>query len=75
MPNQASGTGNVTGLGAHAVRGIQLRRRRSRVPWIYLLYHVRRWTHVPGPDGDIRCRAETDQRLLNTKPILFEDAP
>lgn len=43
MPNQASGTENVTGLVAHAVsvRGIQLRRRRSRVPWIYLLYHVR----------------------------------
>jgi len=24
-----------------AVRGIRLRRRRSRVPWIYLVYHAR----------------------------------
>jgi len=23
-----------------AVRGIRLRRRRSRVPWIYLVYHA-----------------------------------
>src|SRR4051795_1515047 len=26
---------------AKAVRGVRLRRRRSRVPWIYLVYHVR----------------------------------
>ena len=24
------------------IRGVQLRRRRSRVPWIYALYHVAR---------------------------------
>ena len=23
------------------IRGIELRRRRSRVPWIYSLYHVK----------------------------------
>jgi hypothetical protein len=29
-------------LGCQAVRGMELRRRRSsRVPWIYLVYHVR----------------------------------
>jgi hypothetical protein len=26
----------------HPVRGMVLRRRRTRVPWIYLVYHVRR---------------------------------
>ena len=30
-------------LGAHAViRTIPLRRRRSRVPWVYSVYHARR---------------------------------
>jgi hypothetical protein len=24
------------------IRGIELRRRRSRVPWIYSLYHVKK---------------------------------
>src|SRR5919204_2033 len=27
------------------VRGLELRRRRSRVPWIYLVYHVRESGH------------------------------
>jgi hypothetical protein len=27
-----------------AVRGVRLRRRRSRVPWIYLVYHVQSTT-------------------------------
>jgi hypothetical protein len=39
---------SMTGLlGCHAVRGIELRRRRSsRVPWIYLVYHVRERTRA-----------------------------
>jgi hypothetical protein len=31
-------TGTATADGF--IRGVQLRRRRSRVPWIYSLYHV-----------------------------------
>ena len=38
-----------------AVRPLTLERRRSRVPWIYLLYHRRRTPdRLPG-------RSETDQ--------------
>ena len=29
-------------LDSSFIRGVQLRRRRSRVPWIYSLYHVER---------------------------------
>ena len=35
-----------------AVRGLQLGRRRSRVPWIYSVYHVRmRRPAAAQPDG------------------------
>jgi len=32
----------VYGDNAGAVRGIRLARRRTRVPWIYLVYHAPR---------------------------------
>jgi hypothetical protein len=36
-----TGTG-TNGHGISCVRAMQLRRRRSRVPWIYAVYHARR---------------------------------
>jgi hypothetical protein len=40
----------TTGAGTNGdnvgfVRGMQLRRRRSRVPWIYAVYHARHRRH------------------------------
>jgi hypothetical protein len=38
------------------IRGIELRRRRSRVPWIYSVYHARR--RLSGPPRRLRNTLE-----------------
>jgi hypothetical protein len=42
-----------TGPGANVVRELELHRRRSRIPWVYLVYHRR--TRLP-------CRPEPSSR-------------
>ena len=44
----------------YVVRERELKRRRSRVPWIYLVYHVREQTGLPQDAGQA-CVAEAAQ--------------
>src|SRR3954466_15288456 len=62
---------------AKAVRGVRLRRRRSRVPWIYLVYHVRSARTRAGgkPDGAAgRSHASSSTLGNNDEPVALRFA-
>ena len=51
-----------------AIRGLALRRRRSRVPWIYLVYHDR--LRAPAPADVTAARCEVAGLATRAPPKL-----
>ena len=57
--------------GTAVVRCLCLKRRRSRVPWIYAVYHARL---APGPAGaePVRIAEPRASRSQNLEPVNLE---